>query len=315
VRRILVTGASGFVGGHLRVALREAFPQARLMAATRGESVAAWDEAVTFDLLEPAGCREAVRAARPDAVIHLAAMAAPGKSFGDPVLTWRVNLLGTVAIGEAVLAEAKGALFVQASSVEAYGDSFLEGRVLAEDAPLRPANPYAASKTAAEIAVEEMARRGLRAVRLRPCNHTGAGQSEDFVVAAFARQAALIAAGKQEPVMRVGALDRWRDFLDVADVCEGYVAVLRHAESLAAGAVFNLASGQPKHIGTILEDIRRIAGIAARIEEDPSRLRPTDPVRTEADAGAARAALGWAPRVPWENTLAAVVADWRARVS
>jgi GDP-4-dehydro-6-deoxy-D-mannose reductase len=315
VRRILVTGASGFVGGHLRPALREAFPSARLMAATRGESVADWDEAVTLDLLEPAGCREAVRAAKPDALIHLAALAAPGKSFDDPVLTWRVNLLGTVAIGEAVLASAAEAVFVQASSVEVYGHSFLAGRVLAEDAPLRPANPYAASKAAAELAVEEMARRGLRAIVLRPCNHTGAGQSEDFVVAAFARQAALIAAGKQEPVMRVGALDRWRDFLDVADVCAGYVAALRHAATLPPGAVFNLASGQPKHIGTILEDISHLAGIAARIEEDPARMRPTDPVRTEADAGAARATLGWTPRVPWEETLAAVVADWRARIS
>jgi GDP-4-dehydro-6-deoxy-D-mannose reductase len=314
VRRVLVTGASGFVGGHLRHALRAAFPEARLLAATRGETVQDWDEAVTLDLLDPASCAAAVRAARPDAVVHLAALAAVGASFRDPLLTWRTNLLGTLAIAEAVRAEASEALFVQASSAEVYGLSFQGGRPLDEDAGLRPANPYAASKAATDLAIGEMALRGLRSVRLRPVNHTGAGQSEDFVVSAFARQAALIAAGRQPPVVRVGALDRWRDFLDVADVCAGYVAVLQAADRLQPGAVFNLASGAPKHVGTILADLLRLAGIAPRIEEEAARLRPTDVIRTECDAAAAHAALGWAPSVPWQQTLAAVMEDWRARI-
>jgi GDP-4-dehydro-6-deoxy-D-mannose reductase len=314
VRRILVTGASGFVGGHLRPALRAAFPQARLLAATRGESVADWDEAVTLDLLDQPSCAAALRAARPDAVLHLAAMAAVGASFRDPLLTWRTNLLGTLAMAEAVRAEAPEALFVQASSAEVYGLAFQQGRRLAEDAPLLPANPYAASKAATDLAVAEMALRGLRSVRLRPVNHTGAGQSVDFVVSAFARQAAMIAAGRQLPVIRVGALERWRDFLDVADVCAAYVAVLRAGDTLKPGAVFNVASGKPKHVGTILADLLRLAGIAPRVEEEAARLRPTDVIRTECDATAARDTLGWAPRVPWESTLAAVLDDWRARI-
>jgi nucleoside-diphosphate-sugar epimerase len=136
VRRILVTGASGFVGGHLRAALRAAFPAATLVAATRGESVAGWDEAVRLDLLDVASCATAVRAARPEAVIHLAAMAETGASFRDPQRSWRTNLLGTLAMAEAVMAEAPDALFVQASSAEVYGLSFQESRPLAEDALL-----------------------------------------------------------------------------------------------------------------------------------------------------------------------------------
>jgi len=315
VRRILVTGASGFVGGHLRPALRAAFPAAALVAATRGEAVAGWDEAVTLDLGDAGSCAAGVRAARPDAVVHLAAQAETGASFRDPQRTWRINLLGTLAMAEAVLREARDAVFVQASSAEVYGLSFQEGRALAEDGALRPANPYAASKAAADLAVGEMALRGLRAVRLRPFNHTGAGQTDGFVVSAFARQVALIAAGRQEPVLRVGALDRWRDFLDVADVCGGYVAALRHADAVAPGVVFNLASGEPRHVGGILDDLVRMAGIAPRIEQDSARLRPTDVTRTEGDSRAALAALGWRPEVPWAATLAAVLADWQARIA
>ena len=314
MRRILVTGASGFVGQHVRLALRDAFPQARLIAATRGESVAGWDEAVTLDLLDPASCTEAVAQAAPDAILHLAALAAVGESFANPLPTWRANLFGTLALGEAVRVQARDALFVHVSSAEIYGLSFQEGRPLAEDAPLRPANPYAASKAAADLAIGEMALRGLRAVRVRPFNHTGAGQSDAFVVPAFARQAAMIAAGRQEPVLRVGALERWRDFLDVADVCAGYAAVLRAADRLEPGAVFNLAAGQPRRVGDILADLLRLAGVEARIEADGARLRPTDVLRTEGDASAARRVLAWAPVVPWETTLATVLADWRARI-
>lgn len=315
MRRILVTGASGFVGGHLRSALRAAFADATLVAATRGEAVPGWDAAVTLDLTDPAGCIAAVRDAKPDGVIHLAALAETAASFREPQRTWRVNLLGTLAIAEAVMAEAPSALFLQASSSEVYGLSFQDGRPLSEDAPLRPANPYAASKAAADLAIGEMALRGLRGVRVRPFNHTGAGQSEGFVVSAFARQVALIAAGRQEPVLRVGALDRWRDFLDVKDVCAGYVAALRNASKLAPGAVFNLASGTPRHLGGILADLARMAGVEARIEEELARLRPTDVMRTEGEAAAAREFLGWVPTIPWETTLGSVLADWQALVS
>lgn len=314
MRRILVTGASGFVGRHLRGALRDAFPAAHLLATSSGEVVTGWDEVLPLDLLEPASCAAAVGRAAPDAVVHLAALAAVGESFRDPARTWQVNLLGTLALAEAVRAQAPGAFFLLASSAEVYGLSFRAGTALAEDALLRPTNPYAASKAAADLAIGEMALRGLRAVRMRPFNHTGAGQTDAFVVAAFARQAALIAAGRQEPVLRVGALERWRDFLDVADVCAGYVAALQAAERLEPGTVLNLASGQPRRIGDILDGLLRLAGIAPQIEAEEARLRPTDLRSTQGDASAAKRLLGWAPAVPWERTLATVLEDWKARI-
>jgi GDP-4-dehydro-6-deoxy-D-mannose reductase len=312
-RRLLVTGATGFVGSHLRAALRSAFPDTILIAAGQGDAAPGWDERVPLDLADSEACRACIATARPDAVVHLAAIAAVADSFRAPLPVWQVNLMGTLALAEAVLALAPEAAFLHASSAEVYGLSFQDGTPLAEDAPLRPSNPYAASKAAADLALGEMALRGLRVIRLRPFTHTGPGQTEAFVVPAFARQAARIAAGLQPPVLHVGALDRWRDFLDVRDVCAGYVAALRHAGDCPPGAAFNLASGQPRRIGDVLEALLRLAGIAPRIEIEAARLRPTDVLRTVGDATAARDQLGWQPAIPWEETLASVYGYWQSR--
>jgi GDP-4-dehydro-6-deoxy-D-mannose reductase len=315
--RILLTGAGGFVGHHLLPALRAAFPGAVLIGATRrlSEGLAPGaDEAVELDLDNGPALPDVVAAVRPDAVLHLAARADVGASFRDPLAAWHTNLMGTVALGEAVLRAAPTAPFVIASSGEVYGLAFRAGLPVSEDTALAPANPYAASKAGADLAVGEMALRGLRAVRLRPFTHTGAGQSDGFAVAAFAHQIARIEAGLQPPVLHTGALDRWRDFLDVRDVCAAYVAAMGAADRLPPGIALNICSGIPRRIGDILDSLLRLTGVTVRVEQDAARLRPTDVERVQGDPSRARATLGWAPIVPWDDTLATVLADWRARV-
>ncbi len=300
--RILLTGAGGFVGGHLLPVLRAAFPAAELATPA-------------LDITEGAAVAAAVRALRPDACVHLAAIAAGGAARQNPRHAWEVNLHGTLALAEALRAEAPDCVLLFASSAEIYGTSFRAGRPLAEDAPAAPANPYAATKAAADLALGAMAQEGLRVVRARHFNHTGPGQSAAFVVPAFARQVARIAAGRQAAVIRTGALDPRRDFLDVRDVCAAYAAILAGADRIAPGTILNLASGVPRRIGDILDDLLRLAGVSATIETASALLRPTDTPLACGDAAAAHALLGWMPAIPWPTTLAEVLADWTARVA
>jgi GDP-4-dehydro-6-deoxy-D-mannose reductase len=315
---LLVTGAGGFVGRHLLALLRERFPATILIAACRPEDGAlplldVADRVVPFDLLEPAACAALISEIRPDGLVHLAAQASVAASFADPWASWQANLMGTIALADAVLRYSDHCRFVLASSAEIYGMSFHAGAPLDEEAPLCPANPYAASKAACDLAVGEMALRGLDAVRLRAFNQTGAGQSASFVIASFARQIARIEAGLQAPVMQVGALDRWRDFLDVRDVCAAYSAALEKRS--ISGRVYNIASGTPRRIGDILGALIARSGMTLAVEVEPIRLRPTDIGRIAGNSARAQHDLSWTPVVPWDETLDTVLSDWRSRIS
>ena len=303
-RRILVTGAGGFVAGHLVPLMRAAFPDAELVACGLAK----------LDVTDPVGVAGTVAELRPNACVHLAAVSAVPAARRDPWRAWRVNLHGTLALAEAILREVPDCLFLFPSSAEAYGGSFRAGGALDESARLAPLNLYAATKAAADLALGAMVEDGLRLIRFRPFNHTGPGQSSAFVVPAFARQIARIEHGLQPPVLQVGTLAPERDFLDVRDVCAAYVACLERADSLPPGTVFNLASGTPRRIGDVLAALIALAGIAPRVETAAGLLRPSEITRAVGDAVAARSALGWTPVIPWQQTLADVLDDWRRRV-
>ena len=296
-RRILVTGASGFVGRHLLPALRAGLPDADIVPGA-------------FDLRDPAAIRAAL-ADPPDLCIHLAAIAAIGDAQADPASAWQVNLHGTLNLARALLAASPACVLIFASTADAYGGSFRSGLPATEATPLAPMNTYAATKAAADLALGAMAGEGLRAIRLRPFNHTGPGQSASFVVPAFARQVARIAAGAQPPVLQVGALDAQRDFLDVRDVCRAYALCAQRAEDMPGGTILNLASGVSRRVGDVLEELLAIAGVRAEIAIDPARLRPSDIPVAVGDAAAARAALDWRPEIAWRDTLKDMYGYWR----
>lgn len=304
--RILVTGASGFVGGHLTAHLTRAFPEAELTLCGVG--------AVRPDIADADAVRRLVRESRPDACVHLAAVSTLAAARRDPERTWRVILHGTLGLADAILRESPDCLLLYVSSAEIYGGSFRSGTKLDERALLAPTNPYAAAKAAADLAMGALVPEGLRVVRLRPFNHTGPRQPLDFVISALARQVALIAEGLAPPEISVGSLSPQRDFLDVRDVCAAYAACLRRSDVLASGTIFNIASGVPRGIGGILHELLALAGVEANVKTDANLVRPIDIPITWGDAAAAHAALGWTPAIAWEDTLRDVLNDWRVRV-
>jgi GDP-4-dehydro-6-deoxy-D-mannose reductase len=312
--RILLTGAEGFVGRHLRAALHVAFPGAALLPTARTATGACQG----LDVTDTSAVVATVAAFRPTACIHLAAVSMVAEAQRAPGVAWQTNLHGTLALAEAIKLHAPGCLFVFASSSEIYGRTFAATAAkrssLDETALPAPMNLYAAIKAAADLALGAMAGDGLCVVRLRVFNHTGPGQQPTFVVPAFARQIARIEAGLQTPSLAVGALDPMRDFLDVRDVCAAYVACLRRATALAPGTVLNIASGVPRRIGDILAELMAQAGLDVPVEMMAGLLRHGDIPRASGDAGQAQRLLGWAPRIDWTATLQSVLDDWRMRV-
>ncbi len=298
-----MTGLAGFVGRHLGPAFAELLP---------GAEIASLD----CDVTDATAVRDRVRAVRPEAALHLAAIAAVVTAQAEPERAWRVNLDGTLNLARALLAEAPACALVFGSSADAYGASFRAGAALGEAAPLAPLNTYGATKAAADLALGAMAAsNGLHAIRLRLFNQAGPGQDDAFALAAFARQIALIEAGRQERVLRVGNLEAARDYLDVRDACRAYAMVLAAAPGLPAGAVFNVASGQPRRIGDVLAAMLSLSGMDAAIMPEAARLRPSDIAVAAGDSAAIRARLGWRPTMAWERTLGDVLADWRVRIA
>ena len=296
--RILVTGSSGFVGRHLMQALTAAFPQADLLTPT-------------FDVRNVSAVEAAIRSGAPDVCVHLAAISAIATARQAPDDAWKTNFHGTLNMAWMLSRHAPDCQLLFVSSADAYGASFKSGLRLSEAAPLAPLNTYAETKAAADLALGGMASQGLRVVRLRPFNHTGPGQTPQFVVAAFAQQIVRIAAGLQTPVLKVGNLETWRDFLDVRDVCAAYIACIAHRDQLPPGTILNIASGQARRVGDILTELAAVVGVDLKIEVDSARVRETDIRLACGDATQARTRLDWAPIIPWEQTLRDMVNDWQ----
>lgn len=312
--RILVTGASGFVGTWLTRTLRNFSGEAGIEVVSAGRGT---NCEVDFDVTNKNAVTSVLRDLKPTAVVHLAAIAAPQEARKDPAHAWEVNFHGTLNLASSILDEAPNCRFIFVGSSETYGHSFAEanGTPVSEDRALMPMTVYGATKAAADIAIGQMFYDGLRSIRFRPFNHTGPGQAENYVVPAFASQIARIEAGIVPPVIEVGNLSAYRDFLDVRDVVRAYaLAALGEGED-AEGKVFNLASGRAVEVRTILDILVRLSACEIDVVVAPDRVRPVDIPTACGNASAAFQSLKWSPQFKLEDTVSAVLSDWRDRIN
>jgi GDP-4-dehydro-6-deoxy-D-mannose reductase len=278
---VLVTGPSGFVGRHLRALFGERF--------------------VPFerDVLDGAALADAVRRVQPQALVHLAAESSVGSSWKDASNAWSVNVVGTVNVLEAVRCERPEARVLFPSTGEVYGRA--ERMPTTEDAPVVPLSPYAATKAAAELACEQAGRgASLDVVITRPFNHEGPGRDERFAVGSWTRQIAHIEAEGGGTVL-VGDLTAERDLTDVRDVCRAYELLL---DRRVPTGTYNVASGRAVPMRRVLEMLIGLARVPVQVEQDEKRLRPADIPRLAGDPTRLRAATGWEPQIPLEQTLA-----------
>lgn len=307
---MLVTGVGGFVGPWLARALAAHGHETH--GLIREGDVAPPDVPTTIaDVTARAEVEDVLRAVRPDAVIHLAAISFVPEADDDPGTAYRINVGGTVALLDAVRRTARGARVLVVGSSDAYGDVRRRELPIDEEVPFRPLSIYGATKAAADVAAGQWTRGyGLDVVRARPFNHTGPGQRGTFVCAAIARQIARMERGEQEPVLSIGNADPVRDFSDVRDIVAGYVALLERGR---AGEVYNLCAGEGVSIAEVIALFRTHATIPLRVWSDPAKRRPVEVERIVGSHARATAHTGWAPRIPLAQTLRDVLDDWRAR--
>lgn len=313
--RVLVTGADGFVGFHLsRYLLQDVKAEVLglgLRPAAPGSPWMQGDYRVC-DVRDGEALGALVVDFAPDYVFHLAAQSSVRLSWEQWELTCDIALRGQRNLLEAVRAAGGRARVHVACSSEEYGRVAEVDLPLREDHPLRPATPYAFSKVIQDhLAVFYFQAYGLATVRTRAFNQTGPGQAPEFVVSDFARQIALIEAGRGEPVVRVGNLEARRDFSDVRDLAAAYWRLLERGEP---GEVYNVCSGRALAVRELLEMLLSMAREPIEVLEDPEKMRPLDVPVLEGDNSRLRAVTGWEPAIPIERTLADVLDYWRANI-
>jgi GDP-4-dehydro-6-deoxy-D-mannose reductase len=251
----------------------------------------------------------------PQAIVHLAAQSSAGASFRDPRGTLETNIFCTLNLLEAIRAcegVDRPVRFLSVCSSEEYGRRSLEEMPLGEDSPIEPASPYAVSKAAqGMLSLQYGLTHGVEVIVTRSFGHTGPGQTDRFVLPAFAKQCAAIKAGVTAPVVKVGNLDVVRDFLDVRDVVRSYRALLERG---ANGVVYNVCSGDGLSLGDALDSLIRISGVGIEIMTDPERLRPVDVPVMVGDNTRLRRDTNWEATVPRERMLKDLSEYWEERI-
>lgn len=302
MKRLLVTGLDGFVGQHVRQAV-EGSRDGRFRLTVPRDAI---------ELTDPGTIEKAVRDARPECVLHLAAQSFIPASVKDPRATYEVNFFGTLNLLQALKTSGFRGRVLYVGSADVYGAVRDEDLPVTESFPLRPRTPYGVSKAAAELLCYQWTQdQNIDVVMARPFNHVGPGQAEYFVVPDFAKQVTEIKLGRREAVIKVGAIDVTRDFTDVRDVVQAYLSLIERG---VTGEAYNVCSGREYSIREVLDELIRLAGIKYKVVEDQARLRAVERKRNRGSFDKLKKCTGWQPRIGMTDSLRDVLAYWETKL-
>ena len=315
--RILITGATGFVGSHLieyLLNMDDVTVYATQRRRSNIENVkhllnlprVKW---VTMDITDSHSVRRLMTECKPEWCFHLCAQSFVPASWNAPQETMMTNVVGTINLMEAARAVCPEVKIQIAGSSEEYGMVKEDEIPITEANPLRPMSPYAVSKVAEDLlGYQYFMSYGLHVVRTRGFNHTGPRRGEMFVCSNFARQIVEMEKGKRDNIIRVGNLDAKRDFTDVRDMVKAYRLSLEKGKN---GEVYNISSGCCFSMREVLDMLIRISGVKVRVEQDPERMRPSDVPVLLGDSMKFQKETGWKPEIPFEKTLKDIIDYWR----
>ena len=323
MKSILVTGISGFVGGHFTRYLLKENPGCEIHGVSR--SVPAWDffpdsralqGDITFhqcDLLDAEKLAGILHETNPEYILHLASFSSVAESWTSPRHAFLNNTAAFLNIADTVRKQGLSTRILSVGSSEEYGIVASGDLPLVETRNPDPRNPYAVAR----VAEEHLARVFVQGYRQDICctrsfNHIGPGQRDQYVVSSVAKQFAEIAAGKKKPVVQIGDGSIVRDFIDVEDVVRAYYAILERG---TAGEVYNVCTGTGHSIRDIVDRLSAITGIQVSVSEDRTRIRPVDNPALVGSYEKLRKATGWAPEKSLDESLQTMYQYWSGRLS
>jgi GDP-mannose 4,6-dehydratase len=319
--KALITGITGFVGSHLAEYILDRHPGVEVAGLKRWRSpqehiTGIRDRVPLFDgdLRDLSSLLRLLAAFPADVIFHLAAQSYVTTSYYAPADTMENNVVGTVNLLEAVRLSRQDPVIHVCSSSEVYGQVEQKDLPIREDCPLRPVSPYAVSKVGEDAAAFMYFKAyGLRTIRSRMFTHSGPRRGEVFVDSFFCRQIAAIELGRQPPVLRVGNLESVRTFADVRDTVRAYWLL---AEKCPAGEVYNIGGATTMTIREMLDRALALSRFSGKIEVrvDPALIRPADVTLQIPCVDKFRAATGWSPEIPYEQTLRDMLEYWRDRL-
>jgi len=319
--RILITGATGFVGSHL-IEYCLTKPNVKLYGTIFShhskdelkniESVKHEIKLLKCDLTNKNNVIKVLKEAKPDRIFHLAAQSFVPISWKSPRDTLFNNIVSELNIFEALRGMKLDPVIQIAGSSEEYGLVRKKEIPIKESNPLRPLSPYAVSKITQDMLASQYYRSNeLKTVITRAFNHTGPRRDKRFVTSWFAYQIASIEAGLQKPVIKVGNLNSYRDFSDVRDMVRAYWLA---TEKCQYGEPYNIGSGKVYQIKEVLNMLLSFSKDEIRIEKDPQLMRPSDVPILQCDYTKFKKATGWKPKIDFKTTLKDTLNYWRDEI-